>query len=154
MGTRALTESRGRCKTKAPYLCVALPVAGEDYCGPCLVQRAYAKKKPAKYRAVAVKVDGYHFDSKAEARRYHVLCLKLKAGLITDLEIHPRIPLHAAGGALIGHYEADFRYLELLSNERKVEDVKGGKMRRTDMFKWKKKHVELEYGIKIIEVSK
>src|SRR5690606_4113687 len=47
------------------------------------------------------------FDSRAEARRYDALRLKLKAGFISELQVHPRYPL-CANGKLLGYYEADF----------------------------------------------
>ena len=111
---------------------------------------------PRKYRNKPVTVDGIRFASKAEARRYSELKLLEKAGQITDLELQPKFTLHVLGpygGALvgsellaIGKYIADFRYLE--GAQDVVEDVKSGPT-ETALFKWKRKHFEAEYGIKL-----
>ncbi len=81
-----------------------------------------------KYRARKVKMDGYTFDSKAEATRYAELKLMEKAGEISHLEIHPRFVLFPV--AKIGkkalpkiQYTADFAYIQ--NGKRVVEDVKG-----------------------------
>jgi hypothetical protein len=113
-------------------------------------QPAPAKKR-GKYRAEPTEVDGHRFPSKREAERYRVLVSLLAAGEITDLELQPRFPLHARSGQgvahVIGEYVADFRY------RRKglivTEDAKGMKL---PLYLWKKKHTELQYGIRIEEV--
>jgi Protein of unknown function (DUF1064) len=92
-------------------------------------------------------VDGMLFDSTAEARRYQELKLLKLTGQITDLEIHKPFFLHVQG-TRIGYYEADFTYLE--SGKLVLEDVKGY---RTDLYKWKKKHVEAEYRVAIREIK-
>jgi hypothetical protein len=110
-----------------------------------------APKKRGKYRAEPTEVDGHRFPSKREAERYRVLVSLLAAGEITDLELQPRFPLHARSGQgvahVIGEYVADFRY------RRKglivTEDAKGMKL---PLYLWKKKHTELQYGIRIEEV--
>ena len=51
-------------------------------------------------------------------------------------------------GITIGHYVADFEYLE--GDVRIVEDVKGMK---TPLYRWKKKHFEAQYGLKIRETK-
>jgi hypothetical protein len=104
-------------------------------------QPAPAKKR-GKYRAEPTEVDGH---------RFRVLVSLLAAGEITDLELQPRFPLHARSGQgvahVIGEYVADFRY------RRKglivTEDAKGMKL---PLYLWKKKHTELQYGIRIEEV--
>jgi hypothetical protein len=110
-----------------------------------------APKKRGKYRAEPTEVDGHRFPSKREAERYRVLVALLAAGEIADLELQPRFPLHARSGQgvahVIGEYVADFRY------RRKglivTEDAKGMKL---PLYLWKKKHTELQYGIRIEEV--
>lgn len=113
-----------------------------------------------KYNAIPTTVDGIRFASKREARRYLELKLLQKAGQISDLKLQPRFPLMAASttgtvaGALrelpvIGHYVADFAYVDERTGQRIIEDVKGVK---TAMYRWKKKHTEAQYGITITEV--
>ena len=63
--------------------------------------------RPAKYAAVPTVVDGYRFDSKAEARRYSELRLLVLAKEITELQVHPRIPL-VVSGVHVADYIGDF----------------------------------------------
>lgn len=90
----------------------------------------------SKYNAQKVSIDGHKFDSKREAARYGELRLLEKAGEIRNLELHPRWPLAQSGievkirskGFPNGKqckYTADFKYLDLRTNELVVEDVKG-----------------------------
>lgn len=107
-----------------------------------------------KYGAKPTQVDGIRFDSKKEARRYMELTLLQKAGAIQGLELQPVFPLwvsstvhQRAEPTKIGEYHGDFSYW--IGLERVVEDVKGYK---TPLYRWKLKHVEAQYGIKIQEV--
>jgi hypothetical protein len=115
----------------------------------------------SKYGAVKTTVDGITFDSKAEAARYVILKQMEKAGLIHRLLLQHRIGLFVAtktaGADLIkiGVYIADFAYCTCATPNKcagalgVVEDVKGMK---TALYRWKKKHVEAQYGIQIIEI--
>lgn len=116
--------------------------------------------KPSKYHAVKTTVDGITFDSAKEARRYQELKLLEKAGKISHLELQPEYLLGVDDGVfptackvLLGRYRADFRYRtvpwDYEDPEVIVEDVKGMK---TPLYRWKKKHVEAQYGIVIREV--
>lgn len=104
----------------------------------------------SKYGAKKVRLDGYTFDSKAEARRYGDLRLLEKDGQISGLEVHPKFilqPSFSYMGKRIRQitYTADFKYIELPQRKgwgvRKivVEDVKGGRATITQAFsiKWK-----------------
>jgi hypothetical protein len=80
--------------------------------------------------------------------------LLAKAGKIECLELQPVFHLSVSRGALvggevIGKYVADFRYYDMDSGRDVVEDVKGFK---TELYRWKKKHVEAQYGLEITEV--
>lgn len=105
-------------------------------------------KKKSKYGNVKVDFDGFVFDSKAEVSRYCELKLQLQAGHIKNLSIHDLIPI-TLKGEFICHYEADFIYER--DGERVVEDVKGYS---TDLYKLKKKLVEVLMSIHIIEIRK
>ena len=96
-----------------------------------------------KYNAVKVRIDGFVFDSKKEAKRYAELKLIMKKNLI----IHPRYPCDV-NGIHICTYVGDFEYL---TPDGKVvlEDVKGV---RTPLYRLKRKLVEALYDIKITEV--
>jgi uncharacterized protein DUF1064 len=121
-------------------------------------------------RGRKVELDGHKFDSVAEARRYGELKLLQAAHAISGLEIHPNFPLFAPCGAVIGYYEADFRYVLLGEMSREIqsqtgivtEDVKGERRRagkvvwstRTALYRWKRKHFEAQYGERITEVAR
>lgn len=114
----------------------------------------------SKYRAVPTVVDGIRFASKREAKRYMELRLLERAGEIRSLQRQLKFPLYVLplfgdSGVLIGCYVADFVYEQFVypgeSKECKtvVEDSKGF---RTPLYRWKKRHVEAQYGIQIREV--
>lgn len=117
----------------------------------------------SKYNAKKTEVDGLRFDSKREADRYLQLKLLEKAGEIHNLRLQHRIVLtvfakNAPRGfpmQKIGDYIADFAYCtcgtpaDCIGARGVVEDAKGF---RTPLYKWKKKHVEIQYGITIREV--
>jgi hypothetical protein len=119
------------------------------------------KRNGHKFNAVRTEVDGHKFASKAEAKRYAELKMLEKAGEITHLKLQPKFDLHVVGGYVkdvkipIGRYVADFEYVipgyRPLTDKYVVEDVKGMK---TDLYKWKKKHVEAQYGITITEITR
>ena len=109
----------------------------------------HIQTRNGKYNAHKVELDGYRFDSRAEARRYQDLKLMEKAGEIAGLEFQPKYP-GLVNGKHICDYYADFRYFDYAAGGYIVEDVKGV---RTDVFILKKKLVEAIYGIKIREVK-
>lgn len=115
----------------------------------------------SKYRNVKTTVDGIVFDSKKEAHRYAELLWLVELKRIFRLQVQPKYRLCAfrpewrteTEPTLIGHYVADFRYCHTAHCGCAwgcvVEDVKGVK---TALYKWKKKHFEAQYKIKIVEV--
>jgi len=100
-------------------------------------------KTRSKYGNVKTQVDGFTFDSIAEAERYKELRLLLYAGEISDLKFHPVFPLEI-NGVYLGSYEADYSYIE--RGKPIVEDKKGAK---TAVFSMKKKLLKALYGIDI-----
>ncbi|MDQ2622444.1 MAG: DUF1064 domain-containing protein [Actinomycetota bacterium] len=114
--------------------------------------RELAKKSSArrrrKYNNEPVIIDGRRFDSIAEGTRYSHLKLLRDAGEISDLQCQTKFPLHVRGH-LLGEYRADFTYRDA-NGTFHVEDVKGV---RTDVYKWKKRHVWAEYGLMIEEIT-
>lgn len=125
-----------------------------------------ARIRGHKFGAVMTTVEGITFRSKAEARRYSELLLLARAGKIECLELQPVYVLHAPlttgtmRGALkatagqlpkVGKYVADFRYYDMTTGAQVVEDVKGFK---TPLYRWKKRHVEAQYGITVVEVGR
>ena len=110
-----------------------------------------------KYHAMPTHVDGQRFASRREARRYGELRLQERAGEISNLELQPEYVLHAPvlnaageviGLRIIGSYFGDFRYRDR-AGAIVVEDAKGV---RTPLYRWKRKMVDAEYGIRILEV--
>ena len=95
-----------------------------------------------KYGNKKVEIDGYTFDSLAEARRYEQLCLMEEAGAISDLRLQPRFELQKAFTDNDGtrhraiFYIGDFYYVEVKTGLRIVEDVKG---KATPVFLLKQK---------------
>jgi hypothetical protein len=49
---------------------------------------------------------------------------------------------------VVGSYICDFVYQTVPAGDTIVEDVKGV---RTDLYRWKRKHFEAEYGVTILE---
>lgn len=74
-------------------------------------------------------LDGIVFGSAGEMRRYMVLRMKERAGLIRDLQLQPEFVLFAGLDPLLKHkikivYTADFYYIEL-DGDWTVEEFKG-----------------------------
>lgn len=124
--------------------------------------RSRLARSYSKYKAVRTEVDGMTFASKKEAKRYCELKMLEKAGEIHKLILQRRLVLLAPAANApkshplqqIGEYVADFVYCECRNKKCDesrgvVEDVKGF---RTPLYKWKKRHVEIQYGIQIREV--
>jgi hypothetical protein len=112
-------------------------------------------RRAHKYGAVATVVDNVRFSSKAEASRYQELRLLERAGLIRDLELQPVFELLAPTRGVpsrlrVGEYRADFRYRDGPDGILRIEDVKGV---ATALYRWKKRHCELQYGITITEIT-
>ncbi len=89
-------------------------------------------KRPNKYRAKPVTVDGIRFASSKEARRYGELKVLERAGKIRQLVLQPKFKL-TVNGHLICEYWGDFAYFE---KARVIEDTKGFK---TEVYKLKRK---------------
>ena len=112
----------------------------------------------SKFHSKPTTLDGYRFDSMAEARRYGELKLLLMADVINHLEIHPEFmitvsPRDGKPDVLIGEYHADFQYWDNEKRKFIIEDVKGGNATKTEAYKLRKKLVEAIYGVEIMEVQ-
>lgn len=94
--------------------------------------------KANKYHAVKTTVNGYTFDSLAEARRYQELYLMVKSKDITHLQVHSPMRVTINGENLFS-YTPDFTYLDLRTKKTVYEDVKGV---ITPVFALKKKVIE------------
>jgi hypothetical protein len=106
--------------------------------------------KPSKYLNKKTELHGITFDSQKEANRYQELLWMQRAGMICNIECQPRYDL-IVNGKKCGFYKADFRYENVKTGEKIVEDVKHPKT-RTAVYALKKKLVKALYDIDIIEV--
>lgn len=91
--------------------------------------------------------DNIVFASKKEMQRYLHLKMLERSGIIKNLQLQTRLEL-SVNGRRIGEYRPDFQYQDL-DGRTTYEDAKG---LATALFKWKKKHAEAQYGIRILEV--
>lgn len=104
-------------------------------------------------------IEGTHFQSKMEAKRWVALNVIQRAGRIRNLQRQVRYPLHVVNPqglkVRIGVYVADFVYEErgaripdnlLTAAEEWVEIVEDAKGHIEDLYKWKRAHWEAEYG--------
>jgi hypothetical protein len=104
-----------------------------------------------KFHAQATTLDGRTFASQLEARRFAELRLLEKAGHLDRLECQPVFVLEVAGQA-IGQAIMDFRYRRLVPPLGWViEDCKGVD---TPLSRWKRKHVEAQYGLTVTLVRR
>lgn len=104
-----------------------------------------AKGKPRIKNVKRKLVNGIEFDSTKEARRYQDLELMQQAGQIFELRRQVPFPI-AINGMTVCVWLADFVYRQ--AGQDVIEDVKGWK---TDVYLLKKKLVQAQYGIKILE---
>ena len=103
---------------------------------------------PSKYRNVRTRTpDGLTFDSRREAEYWLGLKAREKAGDISDLRRQVPFALLAPGNVIVAHYIADFVYRH--GGKAHVVDVKGVK---TQMYRLKKKWLDLQEGVVIEEV--
>lgn len=116
-----------------------------------MAARIKVGRRRSKYNAQPTTVDGVWFASKREAHAWCELRTLEGAGRIRKLERQVYFPLHAAGGTVIGSYVADFVFEKPFGPgwQRVVADAKGFK---TDLYKWKCRHMKAEYGVDIWEI--
>lgn len=96
-------------------------------------------------------LDGFHFDSIAEATRYSELKLRLQAREISELSVHPVYKM-VVNGFEVCSYEADFRYYDRLVGRMIVEDVKSDRTRKNAEYRIKVKLLKACHNITIVEV--
>ncbi len=108
--------------------------------------RSHAKpKKRAKYRNVAVTVDGIRFASKREAAYYGQLKQREKVGEVSAIALQRRFDL-IVNGEKIGRYTADFAFWDHVADRFRVIDVKGVETRE---FKRARKLIKALYQIDV-----
>jgi len=101
----------------------------------------------SKYGNKKTVVDGFKFDSKAEAERWSLLKVLSEIGVISELQ--RQVPYQiAVNGVKVCKYVADFVYVE--KGHQVVEDVKGF---RTAEYRLKKKLMLAVHQIEVKEVT-
>jgi len=107
-----------------------------------------------KYRNEPTSEDGYQFASRLEVRRYFELKTMAAAKLISELKVHPEFALHSPDPNGIPRrvcaYIADFSYVR--DGKLILEDAKSAPTRQTAIYRLKKRMVEVEWGIEVVEV--
>ena len=120
------------------------------------IQEALRRQNGSKYHNRKVVVDGMKFDSEKEANRWCELKLLERAGEIYDLQ--RQVPFvvipaqHDQNGKLLERevkYIADYVYMDSITHEQIVEDVKGCV---TEVFRMKRKLMLYMHNIRIKEV--
>lgn len=104
-----------------------------------------AGKKPNKYGAQQIVVDGVLFHSKGEARYWEVLRLREKAGEIYGLERQKRYDIDV-NGQRIGFYKCDFAFYDNIEKRYRVLDFKGV---LTKEFRRTKKLIKAIHNVEI-----
>lgn len=100
-----------------------------------------------KYNNVKVEIDGFKFDSKAEAKYYGLLKMRKLAGDIVNFEMQVPYDL-TVNGISVGKYKADFMIQH--KDRKEVIDVKGMK---TPVYNLKKRLMKAIYNIEITEIK-
>lgn len=108
-------------------------------------------KKRSKHRNVKTKLDDVTYDSAKEANRAAELKLVALAGQIDELRTQVPFELFV-NGQLVCVYVADFVYLDLVTGNVVVEDVKSPHTRNLPVYRIKKKLMKACLGIEIVEV--
>lgn len=116
--------------------------------GPRFGRFAGLRATGNKFGNTKVKLDGFTFDSKREAAIYAETMLRVKAGEIDHVEVHPRYDI-IVNGVRIGFYKADLQWREKDGRLRTI-DVKNPATAKDPYFRLKLKLIEALYpGVKI-----
>lgn len=134
-----------RCRCRNVFSTRGSDVQNCTGCGQVLL---VADKKPSKYGARKVTVDGQLFHSGGEAERWQELKLLERAGVISGLK--RQVPFTIThNGVYVTTYIADYEYEE--NGAKVVEDFKG---HATEVYRLKKLLMKAFYGIEIRETRK
>lgn len=108
------------------------------------------KIKKGKYKSVGKWVDGLYFHSTKESEYYGTLKLRMKNGELKNFRRQVRFKIEI-NGVKITTYVCDF--IEYYwDGTRRVIDVKSDFTRKLEMYRIKKRLMQVLYNIKIIEV--
>lgn len=103
-----------------------------------------------KYRNKKVLIDGRVFDSQKEGDVYRKLVMMKKSGNILDFSCQVEMPF-VYNGKKMFRYIADFEVI-WSRNKTEIWDVKSAITKKNPVYRLKKKLIEEQYKIKIIEL--
>lgn len=107
--------------------------------------------KPRKYRNQPTTIDGIWYASREEAAYCHSLRLRERAGEIHNLVLQPPFPI-VVNGIKVAIYYADAAFDDPAFPTRHIIDVKSPATSKDKTYRLKKKIVEAQYSIKIVEI--
>lgn len=145
-GRTGLDEAMQTCQTT-----LTCPICGKEHKGLSAFYRHLKGAHQAgsgdrtKFNNRKVELDGFVFDSKAEAQRYQELKMLDGADRISSLKVHPVFSF-VVNGIHIGRYTADFEYDGI------VEDVKSEETRKHREYRRNLKLMKACLGITVQEV--
>lgn len=102
----------------------------------------------SKFGNIETKYAGILFRSKLEAGHALWLDSEKRKGRVKSWRYEVAIPLHAKGGKKIGDYVMDF-IVDFFDGRQELHECKGV---ATALWRWKWKHLKLEYPNKITKV--
>ena len=112
-----------------------------------------------KYKNKKITHNGITFDSKKEFKRYKVLSIWQKMGIISELTTQktfilvPAVKLHGEKRAKPAiKYIADFAYVVNKTGEQVVEDVKSKATAKNPVYRIKKHLMKAVHGIDVVEL--
>ncbi len=106
---------------------------------------ADVSKRRGKYGNVLCEHNGHTFKSRKERTFYVGLLQRQQAGLVEQIELHPRFAI-TINGFHVCIVELDFLYVDRKTGLRHYIDVKG---RDNAMSRLKRRMVEAQYGFRV-----
>ena len=122
--------------------------------GPCDLPKDLFKGPPvSKYFNIKTVVDGITFGSIKEAARYGELKILEKAGMISNLVIHPRFMIVPTVTWINKKFHARYYYADFQYDQKNlviVEDVKSPPTRKKALYTLKRQLFLSQYGDKYL----
>jgi len=120
------------------------------------LRMAQAPAKRSKYRNVKTVIGSETFDSRREADHWLQLQALAQNGQISQLRRQEGFdllcPTPDATWRVVARYIADFAFIDA-NGKLHVQDVKGGKVTKTQVYRLKAKWLYLQTGIEIEEIQ-
>jgi len=126
-----------------------------------VIRRTQKKRSPERLAVYREKctADGIRFDSIPEREHYGKLVALQNAGRIKQLKVHPKFTFEIEGEKF-GSYEADFSFVDCITNQHRIQDVKGWRMNKhgrqepivSPQYIYQKALMLLQFGLRVEEV--